>query len=421
MLSDYEVGSSDQVARPLGGHERLLYLYSKAHPRHFCMVTEFNFGASRADLESALCTVQNRHLMLSFHIDDEAESGPRFLPTPNQIPLTFLPLSSQGDWRRIVETELSTSFETDVGPLMRVTALSSSIRTIVVFTVHHAILDAVSIVAIAEDLGLALKLRPVASAPKVATIEEYVKIRRDACGQPFGQPPPQAQRIAELRERAAEPLWRSFGGDRPRVYIRELDRQSTTSLVSACRENATTVHGALCAAVALSVARQENKSEIVITSPINMRKMLDLDAKATGLLVCVGTVRLPVADHPSFWDLARLARNGLADLTSIPGASSVIERIDATISREADPAIASGFVGSFRYDAIVSNLGRLAVDEVADDIGLTAVWGPFVQGRFINERVIGASTFGGNLRLVQSSPDNIQNCLDDIVECLARG
>jgi len=67
-----------------------------------------------------------------------------------------------------------------------------------------------------------------------------------------------------------------------------------------------------------------------------------------------------------------------------------------------------------------ANLGALPIPAQVGALRLKAVWGTAVQGRFVHERVFGAASFDGRLRIVQTSPKVMLSILEPLREKLAQ-
>lgn len=415
--------------RELGAHERLHHYYSAEHPRHFCVVAELAADKDPEDYRGAFAMIQRRHPMLSVSVRDDTRYGAGFYRTDQPLKLTFIPFAEEADWRRVVERELATAFPDSEGPLMRVTILHDdglhdiefhgAGRATVVLTLHHGAADALSGAYIIQDLMEALNgrtLPPLPVMPPLETIVAKRLLNADAIA-----PAPYAEEdAAALRAIADAPLWRPFEGDRPIVSTLAFDRAFTARAVHCARENGTTMHGAICAALVCSTAADIGKDTFAITSPFNLREMLDIDQRNCALLVSVGTVRFPLRNRrgltgSAFWTLARQATADLAPARTPDGVLRGLGAFETVLPpATADSRLACGMMGSFQYDAVVSNLGALPIPTTVGSVRLEAFWGPSVQGRFTNERVIGAASLDGQLRIVQTTPSHIPPFLDDL-------
>ncbi|MEZ2131647.1 MULTISPECIES: hypothetical protein [unclassified Sinorhizobium] len=418
--------------RELGAQERLFHYYSAEHPRHFCVVAELAANKDPEDYRAAFAMIQRRHPILSVSVRDDSRHGAGFYRTNRPLKLTFIPFAEEADWRRVVERELATAFPDSDGPLMRVTILHDdglhdvefhgAGRATVVLTLHHGAADALSGAYIIQDLMEALNGRPLPPLPVMPPLET-IAARRLLNADAIAPAPHAEKDAAALRAIADAPLWRPFEGDRPIVSTLAFDRTFTARALHCARENGTTLHGTICAALICSTAADVGKDTFTITSAVDLRAMLDVDQRNCALLVGAGTVRFPLRDRrltgSAFWKLARQATADLAPARTPEGVVRGLGALEAKLPpATADSKLASGTMGSLQYDAIVSNLGALPIPTTVGSVRLEAFWGPSVQGRFTNERVIGAASLDGQLRIVQTTPSHIPSFLDDLQRIL---
>jgi hypothetical protein len=406
--------------RNLGAMERMLHLYSKEHPRHFCVVAEIAGAINPERYRAAFDVVQRRHPMLSVYVKDDVECEPSVYRSCRPLLVDVLPVAREPDWRRVVERELSTPFLDTEGPLMRATVLHDSDRVSIILTFHHVLADGMSGVSIVQDLMEALDGRTLSPLLDIASLEKLaadVLLPRGEMAEsklPPGLDPDALRTIADL------PLWRLFDGDTPEVSTTCFDHESTALILRRSKANGTTLHGAICAAVIQSAALRSPKDTFTITSAINLRPKLNSVRRDCALLIGAGTVRFSIEPAQSFWLLARQATEDLAAARSAAGVLKSIGIIEACVPSDADSKLACGLLGAWGYDSVVSNLGALSLPTEVGSLRLEAFWGPAVQGRFLDERVIGAATVRGQLRIIQTSPKHIPSFLEQLRRTLLK-
>jgi NRPS condensation-like uncharacterized protein len=224
-------------------------------------------------------------------------------------------------------------------------------------------------------------------------------------GKPLLRPDPEL-----LRAVAASDLWRDFDGDRVTVSTLAIGTALVVQIGERARANGTTVHGAMCAALALSLFDERSLEACTIANPINTRGVLGVE-EACGLFSVIGTVRLPRNDRGAFWTLARQTTEELAQQRSVAGISAYLRLMATCLDAEEPRKIASGLLGSLNQDSILSNLGRLSIPETVGRLRLAAFWGPMLQTHRKRERFIGVATVANRLHLVQTSPRNVASIL----------
>lgn len=400
--------------RSLGVHERLMYLYSQEHPRHFCVVGELSGRFGILELGNALEQVQQRHPHLLLAIQDDG-SGPFFVEDPRPIPVRLDMGGHALEWEAHVEAELREAIPTSQGPLMRMTILSDRskpARWVIILTFHHAIGDGLSAVAFLKDLVAVLNGAMLPAAVQRLPVEALIaQLQTQSANTGRGGPRPIADKRL-LEEIARQPLWRAFNGDRPKVSSVRFSRSMTAAIVERCRSERTTVQGALSAALVAANASSHPKDTYSIATPIDMRALAHVDRTEIGLYCLATSIRFPLQQESGFWSVARRFTETLSPARSDTGLTQTNDWLETTLPSTATADMACGVFGSMAYDAVISNLGRL--DHGGDDAGeirLTGVWGPMVLGRITNERMIGAATIGDCLSLTETAAEHMQPSL----------
>nr|WP_246799145.1 condensation domain-containing protein [Rhizobium leguminosarum] len=421
--SNYDANRrKDKSSRQLSTHERLLYLYSKRHHRHFCLVGELEGHIDETDFQKALEQVRRRHANLRFAIED-GEDGPGFVNHNKPLTIEVTTCDGSTDWKPVVEAELAKPFFPWMGPLIRTSVLKGSAdpqQAVVVLTFHHSIADGLSAVALLQDLVHALNGAELKLSPERDSVEDLVRRIRGtearAAGERTSPGLPDLETISAI---AGRPLWRPFEADRPKVNAIALPVDLTSALIKRSRQEGTTVHGAICAAVAVANGSQHPAENYAIMSPISIRHALNIGPDEMGLFITAATLRVPIAKRAPLWDLARRFTDELNPLRSAQHLIESVAMVDGVFPRNATVDVACGLVGSLAYDAVVSNLGSVHTDLPEGVTRLRAVWGPMVLGRIRNERMIGVATTGGHLCLTEARPNHMPESLQQVAVALA--
>lgn len=403
----------DVFVRPVGSMERFFHLYAREHPRHFCVVAEISGDIDALDFQTAFDRVQRRHPMLSAYIAVDVRSGPSIFHSDRKLPVGVVASTEPGDWHAIVERELRTPFVDSEAPLLRATVLRARRQATIVLTLHHALLDGLSAAVIIGDLLEALNGHELKPLPALSSLEQLLEKALLPHGETIQMRAPAGVDADKLRTIARMPLWRPFEGDRPIVSTVSFSAAETERIRRRSRDESTTVHGALCAALVRTAAKPPNEA-FTITSPVNARGVLgNVDAHA-GFLFSGATVKLSAPFDRPLWDIARKVTDDMADARTNDGVLRFVAAVEAAVPPDADTELACGAMGALAYDAIVTNLGALPLPAEIGPLRLDAFWGPSVQGRFRNEIVIGAATLGKQLRVIQTSPDHIEPLLESL-------
>ncbi|HEX4165434.1 MAG TPA: condensation domain-containing protein, partial [Bryobacteraceae bacterium] len=309
----------DVFVRPVGSMERFFHLYAREHPRHFCVVAEISGDIDALDFQTAFDRVQRRHPMLSAYIAGDVRSGPSIFHCDHRkLPVAVVASTEPGDWHAIVERELRTPFVDSEAPLMRATVLRARRQGTVVLTLHHALLDGLSAAVIVRDLLEALKGHELKPLPALPSLDQLLEEALLPHGQTIQMRAPAGVDAEKLRAIARMPLWRPFEGDHPIVSTVSFSAAEAERIRRRSRDESTTVHGALCAALVRTAAKPPNEA-FTITSPVNARGVLgNVDAHA-GFLFSLATVNLSAPFDRPLWDIARKVTDDMADARTNDG------------------------------------------------------------------------------------------------------
>ncbi|MEG4516078.1 condensation domain-containing protein [Microcoleus sp. AT9b-C3] len=284
-------------------------------------------GILTAELvEQALKLVQQRHPMLQVYIV-ESEDGLYFQSTGiTEIPVQVIYKQDENEAIKIAEKELHTKFTPGKNPLCRLTLLYShqhqnSCEMIITF--HHGIVDGISCMRFIDDLLFyyqqinegenIFQVEPLEFIPPIETIVSYnipSQNPRENHQLVNEQPSLPPQLIIEHQASANERF--------TRMLPRMLSQEKTKILIDKCKQEKTTVHGAMCAAMLcaagklLSIDTQVNFSYGL---PVNLRKYCEpeITDQNLGCFISVLGFNQLVEPNTSFWDLARECKSQIHD------------------------------------------------------------------------------------------------------------
>jgi hypothetical protein len=308
-----------EAARPLGGWERMTAIM---HHEFFgtgilvgCVrlsgsVNRAAFSSAWERLVAVQPALRARIVPTSGAPRLEVQSA---LSAP--LPVRF----EEGEWQAVMEEEMSRPFDSARGPLWRVACLEREGGADLVISLHHSIADGLSLFRLATDLLRlhgAEQLQPLAPKP---SIEVALGRKRSVVGYILGFLRRGLGRIIAGQPRVAFSDWVPFPQRRTRHLFHQLSAQATSALVQRCREEKTTVHGALVAAQALAfeqvfapAVRAEGKALVLSShSAVSWRSTAGLDDRPLACDVSVPDGTLSIAPGVGFWDLARRCKANL--------------------------------------------------------------------------------------------------------------
>jgi hypothetical protein len=362
-------------------------------------------------MRRALDSVQQRHPLLSVHVEDHASTRLGFhrahAITP--IPLT-VHHGDCSDWQSLAATELATPFDQSCGPLMRATLATTRMSSVIVLTFDHTIADGISSVHVLDDLVAALNGRQLSNLPVPLAIEDLIDHSLEGTA------------VTELPQpdtRMAEPTsQRPFDGRRPFLHTVAMTEADTARLALRCRTERTTVHAAILVAAFRVRGEQLGDTFVRALSPINIRELTragrDCAAYFSG--TCTG---LEPADGRSFWEQARAMSADLDAARSAPGIVAGSQAIRQAMPADATADAAEQVFGKvFAWEVLATNLGRQDLTDTGP-IAPSAIWAPIVQSQMAGEYVISIITYRGRLRMACTgyapTASYVQAVLDTLV------
>jgi NRPS condensation-like uncharacterized protein len=409
--------SGSELLRPLGASERMFHRFSERSSIHFCQVAEFGGVIELEQLRTALAAVQQRHPLLTVHIEDSPDTRLGFYRDDQvrPLPLRLVPAGDGLRWQDVVAQELAVRFDPGTAPLARVVLLQQANgHSVVVLTFDHTVADARAAVTVLDDLTVALNGRTLAALPVPRSQEDQMDdVFADAgAAAPFEPPTGPA-----FDPRATDPFEMRWDDDAvPTVSSIELDEQLTSRVISGAREHGTTVHGMIVAAAVRARAADGDREVVRVMSPIDLRPLLGTAGDVVGHLSAVRTGVAPEL-ATSFWDTARVVSATLAGVRAAPVMRSV-----SGLQRDMLPTDADGAAGvhfmlfAVGWDLHMSNLGVVSLSTAPETGALlpTAIWGPVLQGHIQGESMLGITTYRGQLRITHTTQSSRVGLLDAI-------
>ncbi len=276
-------------------------------------------------LQQALNLVQKRHPMLQVHIVDLPD-GTYFQSVGTlKIPLRFIDKQHEYQWLNIAESELHQKFSALCEPLCRVTFLRSSTSngiSEIIATFHHAITDGMSCMCFIHDLlSYCQQIADGEHISEVATMELLPPLENLLASSLTHQ-----NKVEETPEKTHKeiPIPKLIiegevppSQRRTRLVTRILSPEMTLKLKERYKQEKTTIHGALCAAMLLGTAKiafTDTPHSLSCGSSVNVRKFCEPEVNDE----YIGDFALVVTEHhtldqtTNFWDLARECKSKIS-------------------------------------------------------------------------------------------------------------
>lgn len=391
----------ETALRVLGPSEHYFWLSNQTSPKHFVVAAQVAGFTQTTSWQVALAAVQQRHPLLQVCIAEDQPGVPYFRRLNEaSIPFRVVHGDVSANWEREMARELATPLPLKDAPLLRVVLMHQANRSIVIVSAHHSIADGLSLTFVVRDLLKAL------SGKSLETLQ-LTPSQEDLCNAPGANSiaPPKPVRPGQLLDRS-----RSV----PSVQSLRLSAEVSGGLRKRARQERTTVHGALVAAVSLAGRQISSKwmeQPVRVMSPVDNRTLLGLNDQ------CLLAILFPVTEHnpptdARFWDVARGVTRDLAPARTMNNVVATFAAFGQLIASGPDVKAISQFeLQMCANEMMMSNLGMLPIETDYGDLILESFWGPSVFVGIEGEQMIGAATLHGAVHLLHSSYTPIPSLL----------
>jgi hypothetical protein len=405
---------SVDFARPLGGLEHFFSLMDQHRPVHFAMAAQIEGPTSIPAWRIALDKLQERHPLLSVAVEMNAGRAPSFRTVKN-IPIPLRVISGPTGWEAELARELATPFALGQAPLARAVLMHGPFESVFVLTTHHSIADGLSSAYAIRDILRALTgetLEPLPPKPAQEPLV-YMSLQGadDANGSLQSQVPAQGPLMT----------FRTIDNLLPSVEALSLTPAMTRTLVERARQERTTVHGALCSALALAGRESYadwNHSPVRVMSPFSLRRELGV-GEDLGVFVWAAVVPMSQGTLADFWNMARYAKSSLADRQLLGRVAMEMEGVEQAMNAGIDVDGAAQILAQgFSCELLLSNLGRPSVQFDSGSLRLKAMWGPAVLLGFDRHQTVGVTTANDSLCLLHTSFSPIPSLLQRAAQIL---
>lgn len=266
---------------------------------------------------TALAGLQQAHPLLRSRIVEPRPGRPMLQldPNPPSIPLTVIRSKAEQDWELAAVGNCLQPVAADQTPLCRIIVLTSDLDESfdVIFVMHHAIIDGVSFLAMLRELLERLAGRTGPSGVEDVEFDQSAQFattfweRWQALAQLFRTRWKfRRDRIGVVREEIPA----------PGSILRQVWPEDTTSaLVQKCREERTTVLGAVLAAAMHTLTEDQDWGDATqqIHVPVNLRNahVPPIDDDVLGCYASRINLWQPAPKSLTLWELARRYRQDI--------------------------------------------------------------------------------------------------------------
>ena len=318
-----DVSSNASASYPLSDVEKIIWRLSEAAPLNVTMVARIRGPLSSTDLQHALNVLQSQHELLQVRVEKTKGGLAYRSHGVPEIPLHET-AAERDAWVPLVEDEINRPLLSHVGPLARcVHVRHAADQHHLLLTFHHVVGDGMSGVFLVRDLLTAATDSPRVAAtnpegfrPPTAMDRRLPAYTRGWRGWKLGLAFQTDSSLADIRFRPpqrtrldqfAPPDARTI-----RIIAREFNPEITDQIIQRSRQEGTTVHAALAAAMCLAVVDDINHTapvSVKFRTPVNVRQDLVPPAgEDLGLFASMAFFRDRVTSRDDFWQLARRVR-----------------------------------------------------------------------------------------------------------------
>jgi hypothetical protein len=394
------------IVRPLGAVEEFLWLFDHSSPKHFCLIAEVTGRTIVSEWRTALDALQERHPMLSASIDTTYNRVPHFRNVTGQ-PIPLRVAEGNTTWEREVEREMRTLFDPTKAPLIRAVLILDPEKAFVILVTHHSVADGMSSVFLLRDLLTVLSGQSITRYPFPRSLDEIVGVPVRSSTEPgvaFSQ---------DLAKKCVEtPV---------HVKSRVLSQELTRQLLERARQEDTTVHAIICAAVVVAgreVDQAWRENPLRIFSPVDIRGLIGVEDNCMVAFSKAVSV-IEANSQASLWDLARFIRSTLLPFKTVEGNGPVLSAISEAMATNMNVEQGAEFNrAAFSEEVMVSNVGLVPYSPDFGKITVKSLWAPAMLRGHEPEQTIGVATVNGSLHLLHTSWIPIPGLLEGVEQKL---
>ncbi len=310
----------DLNQRALSPTEQTFFVADEICSLNFVMHCELAGELDEVALRRALGKVQARHPLLCMRLEGDAGSL-WFRPSAEAIPLRVIDVPP-ATVAPEAERELHTRFDGARGPLIRCVWIRHVPgHGTLLTTFHHLIGDGISGALLLRDLMQALGGAELGSLPLADSMDSHVPAKAKGIRGYAGMISVGLQTLAKSLRRGpfrVLPIEQPAGFDQRRAAIRLLrfTPEVVSRLTNRARQEGTTLHGALGAAILLACYPELGHvpAHVAFSSAVNMREQFSPPVgDVVGMYASLAFSPHLVDGATELWPLARDIKRGLGE------------------------------------------------------------------------------------------------------------
>ncbi len=356
--------------RILTASEHLMWLSYKNSPENVTLSATIKGSFPIDLLTEALAWLQLRHSRLRVKIVALHQNQPQFsLENVPPIPLRVIERQGEEHWCQEMVEELRHPLSWNEEPLLRVLLLHSSDVSNLIITFHHCIGDGLSGAYLIRDIlqFIGEPDIPRELLPDLPPVDEIIPdITKNVVGENLND-------SIDTESILTKTYRKNQQNNTPdtlaiRLFHWTLSSAETTKLVARCREEKTTVHGALCAAFLLAIAAEiKSPDEIILRchTPVNIRNYLTINVgENLGEYITRPITNHQLTQKTNFWNLAREVKYKLNQLVADGKLFDDVLKARALLSNNSNKGGENSDARDIGgMDLAITNLGNLNIKQ----------------------------------------------------------
>lgn len=346
-------------------------------------------------LEGALAGLGRRHPLLAVRAVPGGPDGMDYFTDEGvpPIPLHIVDRIEDDDWVGEAERDIQLKSSYLTGPMIRCIWIRGGEMSDLILVCDHIVADGKSAIFALRDLlallaDPSLEMEPILPAPLPELVPTEIVERLKAT------PADPEEVAAETDEDNHLPV----PAGPVRIEPFALDAAETSALIRRCKSEGVTVQAALCAAFLEPFAeRHPDRPLRHAEIPVDLRPRLARPVgDSYGCIIGLTVIEVDCTPGLDLWDVARNASTALAGMSE--------DILFAT------PLVMISLIGRIPnrpwiidYDVSISNLGRIDIPATYGELRLESIYGPIFPATGPDHRILGVSTFEGQMRCTLSS------------------
>jgi NRPS condensation-like uncharacterized protein len=367
--------------RLLTASEYLMWLSYNNSPENVTLSATIKGSFTIDLLTEALPWLQLRHSRLRVKIVTNNQNQPQFsLENVPLIPLRVIERQGEEHWCREMLEELRHPLNWSEEPLLRVLLLHSPDVSNLIITFHHCIGDGLSGAYLIRDIlqFIGELDGPRELLPDLPPVDEIIPNITQTWVDEDLDDSLKAESILAANYRNNKELNTSEVFP-IRLFNWTLSSTEITKLITRCREENASVHGALCAAFLLAIAAEiKSPSEIILKchTPVNIRNYLTIHVgENLGEYITRPVTAHQLSQKTDFWDLAREVKYKLNQVVAEGRLFDNVLKARAFFSSNSNKGgEASDARNKGSKDIAITNLGNLNIKQLFGKLQLQELY-----------------------------------------------